>query len=74
MKICKSLVSNKTNISNCHILEVVGRGSKTLLQLRDFCFKAVLQRFRLFLADAYQGYSEILQWPMILVGSVQVSQ
>ena len=32
MTICECLVSNLTNISNFHPLEVVGRGSETQLQ------------------------------------------
>ena len=31
IKICKSLISNQTNISNFHPLEVVARGSETQL-------------------------------------------
>ena len=33
--ICKYLVSNSTNISNFHPLEVAGRGSETQLQVAE---------------------------------------
>ena len=35
IKICKCLVSNWTNTSNFHPLEVVGRGSETQLQVGE---------------------------------------
>ena len=35
IKICKCLVSNETNMSNFHPLEVVSRGSETQLQVGE---------------------------------------
>ena len=35
IKICKCLVSNSTNMINLHLLEVVGRGSETQLQVGE---------------------------------------
>ena len=32
---CKCLVSTETNMSNFHLLEVVGRGSETQLQVGE---------------------------------------
>ena len=35
IKLCKCLVSNQTNMSKFHSLEVVGRGSETQLQVNE---------------------------------------
>ena len=59
MKICKYLVSNQTNMSNFHPLEVLGRDSETQLQVGEK-LNNLIDRFKSCVTSQKISYDDLL--------------